>query len=68
MEHLNFKLFADPVESQLNKMASRILLRVNIDLDQLWQVYQNAYPERSIIFSLSENIMTVIMIAILSSV
>lgn len=48
MEHLNFKLFADPVESQLNKMASSrdwILLRVNIDLDQLWQVYQNAYPE-----------------------
>ena len=48
MEHLNFKLFADPVESQFNKMASSrdwILLRVNIDLDQLWQVYQNAYPE-----------------------
>lgn len=47
MEHLDFKLFANPVEKQFDKLANSseyLLLQVNVDRDQLWQIYLNAYP------------------------
>ena len=48
MEHLDFKLFANPVEQTFTEMAKNndwLLLRVNIDSDKLWQAYLNAYPK-----------------------
>lgn len=48
MEHLDFKLFANPVEQTFTEMAKNndwLLLRVNIDTDKLWKAYLNAYPK-----------------------
>lgn len=47
MNHLDFKLFARPVEEQFNKMANDpnlTLLRVNIPEDEIWELYLNSYP------------------------
>lgn len=38
MEHLDFKLFANPIESQFDRLANSsdyILLQVNVDRDNL---------------------------------
>lgn len=50
MEKLNFKDFATAVEAQYNKMVAdqnATLVRVAVDLDVLWDLYLNAYPQNA---------------------
>lgn len=47
LNHLDFKLFAKPVEQRFYDLASNsnnVLVRVNIPTDVLWDTYLNAYP------------------------
>ena len=47
MDKLNFKDFSTQVEKQFNSMvadADATLVRSNIDIDQIWEAYLNAYP------------------------
>lgn len=50
MDKLNFKDFSTVVEAQYNKMVAdtnATLVRVAVDLDELWNLYLNAYPQNA---------------------
>lgn len=42
---MEFCVFQKAVANQFAAMSSRPLFRVNLDLDALWQKYQDSYPE-----------------------
>lgn len=47
MEHLPFKLFANPIKAKLDSITTNdyLVMKATVDQEELWKVYLDAYPK-----------------------